>query len=286
MAKGKYLEWLSLEGLIKLEGWARDGLTDEQIADNIGISRPTLYEWKKRYPDISDALKKGKEVVDRQVENALLKKALGYTVIETTKERIADTGQKQRHDGVQRLTDKQWRMCQSYFFNQCAYCGRQVKLTKDHLKPLDKGGQMDLFNIVPACNRCNSSKQDENWLSWFQKQSFYNAERAKHINDYMNFVVYLDVDGNETSKDEDNQLVITKEVTKEIGPDVGAIALWLKNRKPDSWHKANPADEQLKRSQAKLNEQQLAQLQGYENLDDNILLVDDLGVDDDTKTSD
>ena len=177
-------------------------------------------------------------------------------------------------------------MCQSYFFNQCAYCGRQVKLTKDHLKPLDKGGQMDLFNIVPACSRCNSSKQDENWLSWFQRQSFYNAERAKHINDYMNFVVYLHVDGNETSKDEDNQLVITKEVTKEIGPDVGAIALWLKNRKPDSWHKANPADEQLKRSQTKLNEQQLAQLQGYEDLDDNILLVDDLGVDDDTKTSD
>ena len=78
MAKGKYEYWLTPEGLLKLEGWARDGLTDEQIAQNIGISRDTLYAWKKKYPDISDTLKRGKEVVDRQVENALLKRALGY----------------------------------------------------------------------------------------------------------------------------------------------------------------------------------------------------------------
>jgi transposase-like protein len=78
LAKGKYQEWLTDEGLLLLEGWARDGLTDEQIAHNIGISRQTLYEWKKRYPVISDILKAGKEVVDRQVENALLKLALGF----------------------------------------------------------------------------------------------------------------------------------------------------------------------------------------------------------------
>lgn len=76
VAKGKYEEWLTAEGLILLEGWARDGLTDEQIAKNIGIKRPTLYEWKKRHPDISDALKKGKAVIDYEVENALLKNAL------------------------------------------------------------------------------------------------------------------------------------------------------------------------------------------------------------------
>ena len=78
MAKGKYEYWLTPEGLLKLEGWARDGLTDEQIAQNIRISRETLYAWKKKYPDISDALKRGKEIVDRQVENALLRRALGY----------------------------------------------------------------------------------------------------------------------------------------------------------------------------------------------------------------
>lgn len=89
MAKGKYLEWISDEGILKIEGWARDGLTDEQIAQNMGIRRQTLYDWKKKYPDISDALKRGKEVVDRQVENALLKRALGYRYDETTYEQVA-----------------------------------------------------------------------------------------------------------------------------------------------------------------------------------------------------
>lgn len=86
MAKGKYHEWLSEDGLIKIQGWARDGLIDEQIAHNMGITTKTLYEWKNKYGEISEALKKGKEVIDRQVENALLKRALGYTYDETTYE--------------------------------------------------------------------------------------------------------------------------------------------------------------------------------------------------------
>lgn len=95
MAKGKYEYWITPEGLLKIEGWARDGLTDAQIAENIGIRAGTLYDWKNRFPDISETLKRGKEVVDRQVENALLKRALGYTYQETTRERALnpDTGE-------------------------------------------------------------------------------------------------------------------------------------------------------------------------------------------------
>ena len=91
MAKGNYEYWLMPEGLLKLEGWARDGLTDEQIAENMGISRSTLNSWKDKYPDISDTLKRGKEVVDRQVENALLKRALGYRYDEITMENGVET---------------------------------------------------------------------------------------------------------------------------------------------------------------------------------------------------
>lgn len=86
----KYEYWITPEGLLKLEAWARDGLTDEQIAANAGIATATLYDWKKRHPEVSEALKKGKEVVDVQVENALLKRALGYTYTETKKERTAE----------------------------------------------------------------------------------------------------------------------------------------------------------------------------------------------------
>lgn len=71
-----------------IQGWARDGLTDEQIAHNMGISTTTLYDYKNKYPEFAKALKKGKEVIDREVENALLKRALGYTYQETTQELV------------------------------------------------------------------------------------------------------------------------------------------------------------------------------------------------------
>lgn len=86
MAKSKADEWLTQDKLTLLTAWARDGLTDKQIANNIGIVESTLYEWKKKYTEFSEALKKGKEVVDIEVENALLKRALGYKYEEVTKE--------------------------------------------------------------------------------------------------------------------------------------------------------------------------------------------------------
>lgn len=91
MAKGKYEYWLTREGLIILGGWARDGLTDQQIAENIGISRSTLSLWKIKYPDISDTLKNNKDIVDRQVENALLECALGARQCETVEELMKDS---------------------------------------------------------------------------------------------------------------------------------------------------------------------------------------------------
>lgn len=76
--KGKYRKWLMKDSLIRLQGWARDGLTDAQIAENIGINRATLYEWKNKYSSIADVLKENKEIVDRIVENALYRSATGY----------------------------------------------------------------------------------------------------------------------------------------------------------------------------------------------------------------
>lgn len=76
----KYEAWLTEEGLLLLEGWARDGLTNEQIAANVGVSAATLYNWKRDHLEIFEALKRGKEVVNYQVENALLQSALNGNV--------------------------------------------------------------------------------------------------------------------------------------------------------------------------------------------------------------
>lgn len=83
IARGKYEEWLEQDNLLMIEGWARQGLTDEQIAKNMGISYSTFREWKKRYSALSAALKKGKAPVDFEVENALLKRAIGFEYEET-----------------------------------------------------------------------------------------------------------------------------------------------------------------------------------------------------------
>ena len=63
--------------LILIEGWARDGVTMDGIAENLGISKTTLYKYIKKHSVLEKAIKNGKEVIDYAVENALLKKALG-----------------------------------------------------------------------------------------------------------------------------------------------------------------------------------------------------------------
>lgn len=91
MAKSK---WNDIKKkLILVECWARDGLTDKQISNNLGISTTTFYEYKKNYPEFSESLKRGKEIVDYEVENALLKRALGYEFEEKTYETRWDENQ-------------------------------------------------------------------------------------------------------------------------------------------------------------------------------------------------
>lgn len=76
MAKTTYKDWEAEEKILLLQGWARNGLTNEQIASNMDIVVSTLWEWRKKSSKISNALKIGKEEADLQVENALHKAAL------------------------------------------------------------------------------------------------------------------------------------------------------------------------------------------------------------------
>lgn len=82
----KYEKWLKEENLAKIEQWASEGLTDLELAYKMGIVRTTLAEWKVKVPLISDTIKKGKEKVDRKVEQTLLERAMGgYKIKETKK---------------------------------------------------------------------------------------------------------------------------------------------------------------------------------------------------------
>lgn len=83
-ASKTWREWNTPENLKVLEGWARDGLTNAQIAKNIGISLSGLYKWKKEHVEFLEAFKKGKAVVDVELENALYKSAIGAVSKTTT----------------------------------------------------------------------------------------------------------------------------------------------------------------------------------------------------------
>lgn len=99
--KGKYHEWITEQGLGIVAAWKRNGLTNEQIAKNIGVNQDTLYTWIRRFPEFSEALKIGRDEADMQVENALFKRALGY-YIEDIQEEYEGTVR------VKRVVKKKW----------------------------------------------------------------------------------------------------------------------------------------------------------------------------------
>lgn len=90
MARGKYEDWLTVERLGQLRDWAQSGHSDQRIAERIGIAQPTLAQWKRSHGEIKEALEAGRKTADKQVENALLKRALGYSYMEKTYERVVD----------------------------------------------------------------------------------------------------------------------------------------------------------------------------------------------------
>lgn len=82
MPRIKVEDWLTEDGLHKLELYKRRGLTDKQIAKQIGIGERTFCRWKSENKAIVAALKKGQQAGIDQVERTLFEQAIGYTDLE------------------------------------------------------------------------------------------------------------------------------------------------------------------------------------------------------------
>lgn len=86
--KSIYKEWIEsgeLENILTLvTKWRGEGAELDDIADKLGIHRSTLFDYQKKYKDFADALKRGKEIMDGEVENSLIKECVGYFYDETT----------------------------------------------------------------------------------------------------------------------------------------------------------------------------------------------------------
>lgn len=55
-------------------------LTDEGVAEKLGVSRNALFKWRKKSDKLNNAINLGKELTDQQVENALYKSAVSGNV--------------------------------------------------------------------------------------------------------------------------------------------------------------------------------------------------------------
>ena len=83
------------------------------------------------------------------------------------------------------LTIDQWERIKAHFDNQCAYCGREQSLVREHFIPTKSGGGFTQDNILPACASCNSSKGDKNFFEWYPKYRHYSKQREEKIKNYL-----------------------------------------------------------------------------------------------------
>lgn len=94
IANYKYKRWLTEEGLERVRGWVREGLSPAELAARMNISLTTLTEWRKTFPSIENALQQDPELINMQAENALLQRALGCEYTEERTEESEKNGVK------------------------------------------------------------------------------------------------------------------------------------------------------------------------------------------------
>lgn len=160
-------EWLEEDNLMLIECWARDGYTFQDIANRIGIAVSTLRGWRAQYPEFDEALKRGREIIDYKVENALLKSALGYKTKEvkvTTTMRYGKVV-----ETVKEVTDKEQApnvsAIQCWLFNRLP---NKWKKNRDNLIELDEEDTKIQVTVTRASQSTKPNAQhddtvDEEW---------------------------------------------------------------------------------------------------------------------------
>ena len=83
------------------------------------------------------------------------------------------------------ITKEQWVEMMEFFDWKCAYSeltlDKNKNRTIDHIIPLSKNGDHEIWNLVPMCSNYNFQKQDKDMLEWYQEQEFYSEERLMKI---------------------------------------------------------------------------------------------------------
>lgn len=154
-------DWLEEDNLMLLECWARDGYTYKDIANRIGITEKQLRSWRTKYPEIKQALKYGREIVDYKVENALLKSALGYKTQETkvVVELDRETGElvKTRRETTTKEFSPNVTAIQVWLYNRCQ---DKWKKNRDAIVELGEEDSSLQITVTRATNRPKIDESD------------------------------------------------------------------------------------------------------------------------------
>jgi len=133
---GKVDFWLTPEGLILLRAKSRDSLTKNELAKKLGIAPKTLSLWESKYPEIEEALRQGREITDVRVENAILKKALGFETTEIKKVVKADGAEE--ITTIQKCVPPDVSAASVWLKNRCPERWRDKPQEEDSLSKVDK----------------------------------------------------------------------------------------------------------------------------------------------------
>lgn len=122
-------------------------------------------------------------VKTKRLEDSRLCKRAKYLFDEAYRLKAINTAHNRRCLLSQRgkFSLNEWHNTLKVFKDSCAYCGATGTLTQDHVVAVSKGGMNNSTNIVPACKRCNCSKNNHDVIEWYIKQSFYTDERLMAI---------------------------------------------------------------------------------------------------------
>jgi len=103
------------------------------------------------------------------------------------KEKISHYNIKRQEFKMHDITKEEWQECLEYFDYKCAYCGMTVKESKNiygktlHKEHVDHNGSNKIYNCVPSCQSCNSSKYTFNFEEWYREQDFYDEDKLVKI---------------------------------------------------------------------------------------------------------
>lgn len=135
-----------------------------------------------------DKLKSLEYQREHRGEARLRVKAWGLTPKGKESRRLQVNKRRARKKGLEsNFTTQQWEDCKQYFNCKCAYCGEEGELQQDHFIPLSGGGEYTVFNVIPACQTCNFTKNRFNPFEWYPKHSTYSLKREQKILKYLNY---------------------------------------------------------------------------------------------------